>query len=146
VSAGGEIALPPNLVAAAAEMGLDVTAWTSRLPVRIADCARRWDLTVHAPLRHDGYTAVVLPAVLADGTAAILKLRFPFEPVFEAEALSLWHGVGACRLGRQCPTQVTSTGFVPVLGPQAVAALAGRPRPRPTLTRVGQPARSPPPP
>lgn len=68
------------------------------LPARAARFLERWELRRTGPLMH-GVTALVLPVVRADGTAAALKLqRVDEESAGEPDALRAWDGRGAVRL------------------------------------------------
>jgi streptomycin 6-kinase len=63
-----------------------------------AECAEAWSLELDAPFAgpHASYAA---PAVLPDGTEAVLKVGTPHrESEREADALALWGGDGAVRL------------------------------------------------
>ncbi len=67
--------------------------WLKDLPSDVEELRRRWGLTLGPPFDHDGYTAVVLRARLADGTPAALKLSFPhMEGLDEAAGLRFWDG------------------------------------------------------
>lgn len=68
------------------------------LPARVADFLERWELRVTGPGMY-GVTALVLPVVRADGTAAALKLpALDEENAGEALALRAWAGEGCVRL------------------------------------------------
>ncbi len=68
------------------------------LPARAARFLERWELRRTGPLMH-GVTALVLPVVRADGSAAALKLqRVDEESAGEPDALRAWGGQGAVRL------------------------------------------------
>lgn len=68
------------------------------LPARAARFLERWELRRTGPLMH-GVTALVLPVVRADGSAAALKLqRVDEESAGEPVALRAWGGEGAVRL------------------------------------------------
>lgn len=72
--------------------------WLSRLPALVADCARRWSLTVLPPMTPLSYNCV-LPAVRSDGTPVVLKLGYPGPELrAEIEALRLFDGRGIVRL------------------------------------------------
>ena len=72
-------------------------AWLDRLPATIANCERRWSLTVGPPFELS-YNYVA-PAVRADGTDAVLKLGVPNrELLSEIAALSFYDGRGIARL------------------------------------------------
>ncbi len=68
------------------------------LPGRVATFLERWELRVTGPGMY-GVTALVLPVVRADGTAAALKLpALDEENAGEALALRAWAGEGCVRL------------------------------------------------
>ncbi|GIH18012.1 aminoglycoside phosphotransferase family protein [Rugosimonospora africana] len=72
--------------------------WLGALPDLLADVTADWSLRVAAP--YDGSRfALVLPATLADGSKAVLKLQYPDrESAHEAAALRCWDGDGVVRL------------------------------------------------
>ncbi|MGP3687640.1 aminoglycoside phosphotransferase family protein [Streptomyces sp. IBSNAI002] len=73
-------------------------AFIAALPDRAARFLERWELRRTGPLMH-GVTALVLPVVRADGSAAALKLqRVDEESAGEPAALRAWGGEGAVRL------------------------------------------------
>jgi streptomycin 6-kinase len=71
--------------------------WLDELPQLIDDVARDWRLTLAPPFAMSyGYVA---PAVRADGSRVVLKLRVPdSEARDEIEALRAYDGAGAVRL------------------------------------------------
>lgn len=72
--------------------------WLRRLPSTIGEVRREFQLTLFAPLPA-GSCSWVAPAVLSDGTQAIVKIGFPHrEMLGEAAALRIWDGDGAARL------------------------------------------------
>ena len=72
--------------------------WADSLPVLVEHCREIWQLDIGEPFE-GGCTALVAPAVSADGTACVLKLRYPDdESLHEPEALERWAGDGAVRL------------------------------------------------
>jgi streptomycin 6-kinase len=77
--------------------GEEAIAWLERLPPILANCERRWGLTIGPPFALTfNYVA---PAVRADGTQVVLKVcsltdEFPQQP----EALRLVDGHGMVRL------------------------------------------------
>jgi streptomycin 6-kinase len=78
--------------------GAEGAAWVGRLPELLAECGRRWSITVGPPFEPLSYNYVA-PAVRADGTSAVLKVGFPCgELMSEIEALRLCDGRGAVRL------------------------------------------------
>ena len=91
--------LPNQLIRTAIELrGAAGAEWLERLPAIIADCERRWSLTVDSPFPEISANYVA-PAVLADDTPAVLKISFPEEEfTAEAKALGLFDGRGAVRL------------------------------------------------
>jgi len=83
----------------------DGSAWLKRLPVLIADCERRWSLTIQPPFDNLSYNYVA-PAVRDDGTAVVVKLGVPNpEQLTEIAALRLYDGRGIVRLLDADPTQ-----------------------------------------
>jgi streptomycin 6-kinase len=73
-------------------------AWLERLPRLVEACAAAWGLHVRAPFSR-ATVSYVAPAVLPDGTQAVLKVNFPDpESEHEADALAAWGGRGAVRL------------------------------------------------
>jgi streptomycin 6-kinase len=78
--------------------GAEGVAWVGRLPELLAECGRRWSITVGPPFAPLSYNYVA-PAEGADGTRAVLKVGFPCgELMSEIEALRLCDGRGAVRL------------------------------------------------
>ncbi len=77
--------------------GKEAVAWLDRLPDVLAECERRWDISIGPPFNLSfNYVA---PAVRADGTQVVLKAcaltdEFPQQP----EALRLVDGHGMVRL------------------------------------------------
>ncbi|HET9718562.1 MAG TPA: aminoglycoside phosphotransferase family protein [Solirubrobacteraceae bacterium] len=72
--------------------------WLAALPRLAAECAENWQLRLGAPLP-GGNVSLVLEAVRADGSPAVLKLNFPQpESQHETDALELWDGAGAVAL------------------------------------------------
>ena len=77
--------------------GEEAIAWLDRLPGVLAECERRWNITIGPPFNLS-YNYVA-PAVRADGTQVVLKAcaltdEFPQQP----EALRLVDGHGMVRL------------------------------------------------
>ena len=78
--------------------GTEGVEWLERLPSLIADCERRWSLTVMPPFEPLSYNYAA-PAVRLDGTAVVLKVGVPNpELLTEIEALALYAGRGIVRL------------------------------------------------
>ncbi|HYP40815.1 MAG TPA: aminoglycoside phosphotransferase family protein [Chloroflexia bacterium] len=72
--------------------------WLRRLPAIIAGCEQRWSLAALPPFPRLSYNYVA-PAVLADGTDAVLKVGYPGpELICEMEALRLYDGHGIVQL------------------------------------------------
>lgn len=95
-----KFSIPDDLVRTATELrGAAGAEWAKRLPGLLADCERRWSLTIgpHFPNLSYNYTA---PAVRADGTSLVVKAGFPGdrELLSEAEALRIYAGRGAAQL------------------------------------------------
>jgi streptomycin 6-kinase len=77
-------------------------AWLDELPSVVQSLARDWSLTIGGTLR-GGHAAFVVEAVLADGTAVVLKIGVPGarrELAFEIAALRLANGDGCASLLR----------------------------------------------
>ena len=73
--------------------------WRRQLPDIVAQLVERWSLAIDSPFPGLSYNYVA-PVNRSDGTPAVLKVWFPDEPDFqaEAEALRLYDGDGAFRL------------------------------------------------
>lgn len=72
-------------------------AWLQNLSALVAQCERRWSLTVLPPYQLS-YNYVA-PARRADGAMAVLKLGVPNpELTTEIAAMQLYDGIGAARL------------------------------------------------
>lgn len=91
--------IPDGLAAGQLEFnGARGRAFLDALPGLAARFLERWELRRTGPGMH-GVTALVLPVVRADGTAAVLKLVLPDEEnAGEALALRAWDGRGCVRL------------------------------------------------
>ena len=73
-------------------------AWLERLPRLLDECVEQWSLRIGEPFP-SAWLSLALPAQLADGGDAVLKICFPHhESEHEAEALAHWAGNGAIRL------------------------------------------------
>lgn len=78
--------------------GEQARAWLEQLPQLLAECERRWSLTIHTPVANLSYNYVA-PAMRSDGTPVMLKLGVPNKEInAEIEALRLYAGHGICRL------------------------------------------------
>ena len=100
-STGFPIKVPEALAASHATFfGDRGRAWITALPHVAADWVDRWSLRLDGP-PFCGAVAIVLPVLLADGTAAVLKLQpIDEETAGEPIALRAWNGHGAVRLLR----------------------------------------------
>jgi streptomycin 6-kinase len=101
---GPRLEIPDALVASHAKFfGDGGRAWITALPQLAADCLDRWALRPDGP-PICGAVALVLPVLLVDGTAAVLKLQpIDEETAGEPIALRAWDGHGAVRLLRHDP-------------------------------------------
>jgi streptomycin 6-kinase len=101
---GPRVEIPDALAASHAKyFGDGGRAWIAALPQLAADCLDRWALRGDGPPMC-GAVALVLPVLLADGTAAALKLQpIDEETAGEPVALRAWDGHGAVRLLRHDP-------------------------------------------
>jgi streptomycin 6-kinase len=93
-------AVPASLVLKGAAITGDAGhEWRRRLPATVTGLVERWSLAIEAPFPGLTYNYVA-PVTRADGTPAVLKLWFPFQREFEAEAetLRIYDGNGAVRL------------------------------------------------
>jgi streptomycin 6-kinase len=95
------VEIPDALIASHAKFfGDRGRVWITALPRVAADCLDRWSLRRDGPPLC-GAVALVLPVLLADGTAAVLKLQpVDEETAGEPVALDAWNGHGAVRLLR----------------------------------------------
>lgn len=72
--------------------------WLAQIPELLNLCAARWSLSLGPPYPDIAYN-YVLPVSQADGTPAVLKLRFPSERTGrEADALRAFAGHGCVKL------------------------------------------------
>jgi streptomycin 6-kinase len=78
----------------------EAESWLGRLPGVVDLLTRRWSLTLATPFEgEDASCAWVVPAMRADGTAAVLKLAMPhFEGEHEIDGLRFWNGDPTVRL------------------------------------------------
>jgi streptomycin 6-kinase len=90
--------IPDNFARTIVELYEDEgTAWLKELPALIAEYERRWSLRVLPPYALS-YNYVA-PAMRADGTPVVLKVRFPGDgPTTEIAALRLYDGHGMAQL------------------------------------------------
>jgi len=95
---GPTMTIPANFIRTIIELnGAEGEAWLKRLPDLIAECERRWGLTVQPPFALS-YNYVA-PAVRADGTEVVLKIGFPNPEIRrEMAALRLYAGEGMVQL------------------------------------------------
>jgi streptomycin 6-kinase len=98
MSDAGRLALPRNLVTAAAHEGRQ--AWlATTLPAVIGEAQDRWSITVGEPFQPGGQTAWVAPARHASGAGLVLKVAWGhLEAAHEADGLRAWAGHGAIAL------------------------------------------------
>jgi streptomycin 6-kinase len=91
--------IPPDFARTMQEVhGAAGVEWVHRLPTLIAECERRWSLTVMPPFAPLSYNYVA-PAIRADGSQVVLKVGFPsHELLTETEALRLYDGHGIAQL------------------------------------------------
>jgi streptomycin 6-kinase len=81
-----------------ADTGLTLDDWRRQLPDLLDRLVGEWELQLGQPFT-GGMVGQATPALLPDGTAAVLKLVWPHhEARNEAEALELWNGDGAVKL------------------------------------------------
>ncbi len=92
-------AIPENFARTTVELYAERGAqWLERLPALLADCERRWSLTVQPPFEPLSYNYVA-PATRADGAQVVLKLGVPNPELrTEIEALRFYDGRGSARL------------------------------------------------
>ncbi len=90
--------LPPHFTKTVTNTFTGGAAWLGRLPDLLAECERRWNLTVRPSPFTLSYNYVA-PATLADGTEIVLKVGVPNRELrTEIEALWLYNGRSAVRL------------------------------------------------
>src|SRR5215208_1551424 len=91
--------LPDGLVRTSTGLhGAAGVEWLNRVPAIIADCERRWALSLLPPFAPLSYNYAA-PAIRADGRAVVVKVCFPDRGFLaEAEALRRFAGRGATRL------------------------------------------------
>jgi streptomycin 6-kinase len=72
--------------------------WLRELPSRVTRCVEKWALRLEPPYQQS-FVSIVFPAILRDGSPAVLKIQWPHvESGHEEEALRLWNGNGAIQL------------------------------------------------
>ena len=80
------------------------TTFLARLPALLAECARRWQMTILPPFPNLSFNYAA-PAILHDGTPAVLKLGVPRRDLqTEIDTLRLYDGDGCARLLDADPT------------------------------------------
>lgn len=90
--------LPPHFTKTVTNTFTGGAEWLTRLPTLLAECERRWSLTVRPSPFTLSYNYVT-PATLADGTEIVLKVGVPNRELrTEIEALRLYNGRSAARL------------------------------------------------
>lgn len=73
-------------------------AWLDRLPRLVEECRELWAVRLGEPFPYAN-VSLAAPALLRDGTEAVLKISFPhWESEHEGDALEHWDGRGAVRL------------------------------------------------
>jgi streptomycin 6-kinase len=77
--------------------GEEGRSWLDRLPTILANCEERWHLTIGAPVENLSFHYVA-PAVLADGTEAMVKIGLTDELQTQPPALQHFAGHGMVRL------------------------------------------------
>ncbi|AJT40544.1 aminoglycoside phosphotransferase family protein [Psychromicrobium lacuslunae] len=77
-------------------------AWLARLPQLLHNAYHRWKVQPElAPGQQpwNGFTGIAVPVSADDGSAAVIKISFPYEDIaHEPDTLKLWQGRGAVRL------------------------------------------------
>ncbi|WP_420629787.1 aminoglycoside phosphotransferase family protein [Candidatus Leptofilum sp.] len=97
--------LPPHFTKTVTSTFTGGAEWLTHLPNLLAECERRWDLTVQ-PTNFTLSYNYVAPATLADGTEIVLKVGVPNRELrTEIEALRLYAGRGCVRLLDADPEQ-----------------------------------------
>lgn len=93
------ITIPDNLINTHVQMHGDAGAeWVRKLPDLIAQCERRWSLSLLSPFPGLWYN-YVSPARRRDGSDAVLKVCYPDREFrTEVEALRLYDGRGAVQM------------------------------------------------
>ena len=87
-----ELNIPAFLVELAQKES-EVALWLENLPNNVADVAQRWELEIGEAFEQDASCSFVAPAILKEGSTAILKLGFPHtEALHEIEGLKVLQG------------------------------------------------------
>ncbi len=91
--------VPAQVVASCRKAPLGAS-WLEQLPGAVETLARRWSLRLGPPFDNEEVScAWVAPAVLADGSSAVLKLAMPhMEAEHEIQGLRFWDGSPTVRL------------------------------------------------
>jgi len=77
--------------------GEEGRAWLDRLPTILATCEERWNLTIGAPVGNLSFNYVA-PAILADGTEAVIKTGLTDEFPSQPQILQHFDGHGMVQL------------------------------------------------
>jgi len=77
--------------------GAEGRAWLDRLPAMLATCEEHWHLTIGAPVDNLSFNYVA-PAVLADGSEAVVKTGLTDEFLSQPQALQHFAGHGMVQL------------------------------------------------
>ncbi|MEJ7810892.1 MAG: aminoglycoside phosphotransferase family protein [Gemmatimonadaceae bacterium] len=95
----GPLAAPPELARTVTALHGDVgVRWLRDLPMLLAECERRWSVTIAPPFEKLSYNYVA-PALCADGARVVLKAGLPNrELTSEIAALRLYDGRGCVRV------------------------------------------------
>jgi len=97
-SIGSATLIIPQALRSACQNKPKREAWLAKLAVTVRLLEQRWSLLLEAPFENAS-AAWVVPANLADGTAAVLKLAMPhLEGDHEIDALRFWQGSPTVRL------------------------------------------------
>jgi streptomycin 6-kinase len=91
--------IPESLIRTTTEQrGPDGVTWLKRLPAILAECERRWNLTLGPPFPQLSYNYAA-PARRPDGRSLVVKVGFSQEEFkTEAEALRIYAGGGAVQI------------------------------------------------
>jgi streptomycin 6-kinase len=90
--------IPENFASFMIEIaGEEGHSWLNRLPAMLAACEERWNLMISAPVSNLTFNYVA-PAVLADGSEAIVKIGLTDEFPSQPEALQHFDGHGIVQI------------------------------------------------